>query len=133
MSNLQKHLITKGESEVLSREYDTSNYAAINKIRPAAKPDSKTYTYELEVLQDYINLIRDGLEKEGVKNKGIKISLGKYPESGFTDRLDPKYKGYQTVFFTAVDLDEQKSENESDKKKGSGGLPGLDFGQLCPP
>lgn len=132
MSNLQKHLITKGESEVLSREYDTSNYAAINKIRPAAKPDSKTYTYELEVLQDYINLIRDGLEKEGVKNKGIKISLGKYPESGFTDRLDPKYKGYQTVFFTAVDLDD-KSENESDKKKGSGGLPGLDFGQLCPP
>ncbi|AZI32147.1 hypothetical protein [Kaistella carnis] len=132
MSNLQKHLITKGESEVLSREYDTSNYAAINKIRPAAKPDSKTYTYELEVLQDYINLIRDGLEKQGVKNKGIKISLGKYPESGFTDRLDPKYKGYQTVFFTAVDLDD-KSENESDKKKGSGGLPGLDFGQLCPP
>lgn len=133
MSNLQKHLITKGECEVLAREYDTSNYAAINKIRPAAKPDSKTYTYELEVLQDYINLIRDGLEKEGVKNKGIKISLGKYPESGFTDRLDPKYKGYQTVFFTAVDLDEEKSENESDKKKESGGLPGLDFGQLCPP
>lgn len=132
MSNLQKHLITKSESEVLAREYETSNYAAINKIRPAAKPDSKTYTYELEVLQDYINLIRDGLEKEGVKNKGIKISLGKYPESGFTDRLDPKYKGYQTVFFTAVDLDD-KSENESDKKKGSGGLPGLDFGQLCPP
>lgn len=132
MSNLQKHLITKGESEVLAREYEISNYAAINKIRPAAKPDSKTYTYELEVLQDYINLIRDGLEKEGVKNKGIKISLGKYPESGFTDRLDPKYKGYQTVFFTAVDLDD-KSENESDKKKGSGGLPGLDFGQLCPP
>lgn len=131
MSNLQKHLI-KGESEVLAREYEISNYAAINKIRPAAKPDSKTYTYELEVLQDYINLIRDGLEKEGVKNKGIKISLGKYPESGFTDRLDPKYKGYQTVFFTAVDLDD-KLENESDKKKGSGGLPGLDFGQLCPP
>ena len=133
MSNLQKRLITKREGEVLAREYDTSNYVAINKGRPSSKPDSKTYTYELEVLQDYINLIRDGLEKEGIKNKGIKISLGKYPESGFTDRLNPKYKGYQTIFFSAVDLDQDESKNQSDTNKGTGDLPGLDFGQLCPP
>lgn len=99
MSNLEKHLISKKESKLLALEYEKSNYEAINQKRPADKPDSKVYIYELEVLQDYINLIRDGMEKKGIKSKGIKITLGKYPEHDSDMRLNPLYKGYQTIFF----------------------------------
>lgn len=133
MSNLKKHLINSRESQQLSHEYESSNYAAINEGRPSAKPDAKTFIYDLEVLQEYINLIREGLEKNGVKNKGVKVSLGKYPEAGFTDRLDPKFKGYQTIFFSAVNLDDAENSNDSDKENGGEDLPHLDFGQLCPP
>lgn len=132
MSNLDKHLISLKESEILSSEYEKSNYSAINKQRPVGKPDAKTFTYELEVLQDYLNLIREGLEKEGVKNKGVRVTLGKYPESGFTDRLNPDFKGYQTIFFSAVDLGSAVELGQIQDKESSA-LPRLDFGQICPP
>lgn len=133
MNELEKHLISKEESALLVKEYDKSNYEAINAKRPGKKPDSKSYTYDLEVLQDYINLIRDGMEKMGIKKKGIKINLGKYSENGFDPRLDPVYKGYQTIFFSPENLDSEtiaeRLSDDSDLEK----LPNLDYGQLCPP
>lgn len=133
MSSLQKHLITKKEGESLADEYERSNYAIINAKRPSEKPDSKTFTYDLEILQEYINLIRDGMEKKGIKNKGIRITLGKYPDSGFDPRLNPLYKGYQTVFFSPHDLD-STSRTKSDHADNPGEeLPDMNFGQLCPP
>lgn len=133
MSSLQKHLITKREGESLANEYEKSNYATINAKRPNAKPDSKTYTYDLEVLQEYINLIRDGMEKKGIKNKGIRVTLGKYPDTGFDPRLNPLYKGYQTIFFSAHDMD-SPSKNKSVPCDDDGEeLPDMNYGQLCPP
>ena len=82
MSNLEKHLITNKESAILAEEYEKSNYVAINAKRPTKKPDSKTYTYDLEVLQDYINLIREGMEKKGIKNNAAPISIP--ATTGFT-------------------------------------------------
>ena len=133
MSSLQKHLITKREGESLADEYEKSNYAAINAKRPSAKPDSKTYTYDLEVLQEYINLIRDGMEKKGIKNKGIRITLGKYPDAGFDPRLNPLYKGYQTVFFSAHDMDSPSNNKNAQSHDDGEELPDMNFGQLCPP
>lgn len=133
MKDLEKHLITKEESSLLTSEYDKSNYAAINAKRPGKKPDSKSYIYDLEILQDYINLIRDGMDKKGVKKKGIKINLGKYPDNGFGDRLNPMYKGYQTIFFSPENMDPASASlslrDDSDVEE----LPNLDYGQLCPP
>ena len=63
MSNLEKHLITKKESKLLALAYEKSNYQLINQKRPADTPDSKFYVYELEVLQAYNELIRNGMEK----------------------------------------------------------------------
>lgn len=134
MNELKKHLISKKESSLLASEYEKSNYDAINAKRPAKKPDSKTYTYDLEVLQDYINLIREGMEKGGVKNKGIKITLGKYPENSLDPRLNPKYKGYQTIFFSPEDLDHSSKEAKSAMHESEDEeLPDLNYGQLCPP
>ena len=133
MKDLENHLITKEESSVLASEYEKSNYAVINAKRPGKKPDSKSYVYDLEILQDYINLIREEMEKRGVKKKGIKINLGKYPDNGFGDRLNPIYKGYQTIFFSPVNMDSasvaERICDDSDLEK----LPNLDYGQLCPP
>ena len=133
MSTLKEHLITKKESRLLAGEYEKSNYVAINAKRPSSKPDSKSYSYDLEVLQEYINLIRDGMEKQGIKNKGIKVTLGKYPDSGFDPRLDPLYHGYQTIFFSAVDLDPSIQKKNATNDDGSEELPDMNFSQLCPP
>ncbi|MDQ0475805.1 MULTISPECIES: hypothetical protein [Chryseobacterium] len=131
MSELEKHLIPKEESDLLATEYDKTNYAAINAKRSPEKPDSKYYTYDLEILQEYINMIREGMEKRGIKNKGIRITLGKYPEDQFDPRLNPLYKGYQTIFFSAEDMDAAKENSE--KVSNPEDLPGLNFGQLYPP
>jgi hypothetical protein len=138
MSDLNKHLIDSVQSNILAQEYETSNYAQINSRRPSSKPDAKTFTYDLEVLQDYINLVREEMELLGIKNKGIKISLGKYPEGDFDKRLNPLFKGYQTIFFSAENLSNAVEDNTigdstSAKAKGIEDLPILDFGQLCPP
>lgn len=133
MSNLKKHLITKREGKSLADEYERINYDAINARRPSSKPDSKFYIYDLEVLQEYINLIRDGMEKIGIKNKGIKVTLGKYPESGFDPRLDPLFNGYQTIFFSAHDLDSSRQNKSADSDESREELPLMNFGQLCPP
>ena len=133
MSDLKKHLITNREGQSLAAEYEKSNYAVINDKRPSSKPDSKFYTYDLEVLQEYINLIRDGMEKKGIKNKGIRITLGQYPESGFDSRLNPIYKGYQTVFFSAHNLDSNTDTNNEPTDDPGEELPDMNFGQLCPP
>ncbi len=134
MSNLEKHLITREESKLLATEYEKSNYTAINEKRPAKKPDSKSYIYDLDVLQDYINLIREGMEKMGIKNKGIRISLGKYPDNVFDPRLDPLYNGYQTIFFSPENMD--SSQEKESLRRGDDDteeLPNLNYGQLCPP
>ena len=134
MSNLEKHLISKKESKLLAVEYEKSNYEAINQKRPADKPDSKVYIYELEVLQDYINLIRDGMEKKGIKNKGIKITLGKYPEHDSDRRLNPIYKGYQTIFFSEENLGFSMGNDQASRRGQEGEeLPDLNYGQICPP
>ena len=59
MSNLDKHLISSERCHILANEYDTSNYVAINSKRPANKPDSREYIFELSVLKDYLNYIED--------------------------------------------------------------------------
>lgn len=134
MSKLEKHLITQKESILLAAEYEKSNYESINQKRPINKPDSKYYIYDLDVLQEYITLIRDGMEKKGIKNKGIRITLGKYPEKNFDERLNPLYKGYQTIFFSPENLDfSTESKDVLNKTKGINELPNLNFGQICPP
>lgn len=134
MNALEKHLITKKESDQLATEYEKTNYAAINAKRPPEKPDSKYYTYDLEILQEYINMIREGMEKMGIKNKGIRITLGKYPDGQFDPRLNPLYKGYQTIFFSPEDMGAAEDTKEnSGKVSAPEELPGLNFGQLCPP
>ena len=133
MSNLEKHLITKKESDLLASEYAKTNYGAINAKRPANKPDAKHFSYDLEVLQDYINLIREEMGKRGVTKKGIRITLGKYPDDNFDPRLDPIYSGYQTIFFSAENMDSADQIESVSRTNDLEDLPQINYGQIRPP
>lgn len=86
-------------------------------------------------------MIEGEMEKRGVKNKGIRVSMGKYPDDYASPNFDPKYRGYQTVFFSAVDLDSVSSERAISEESGVdssvsgvlGDIPNMDYGQICPP
>ena len=133
ISDLKMHLITKAEGEALASEYERSNYAAINEKRPAKKPDSKSFCYDLEILQEYINLIREGMDKKGITNKGIRITLGKYPDNTVDERLDPIYKGYQTIFFSAENRDAFHENERSNRNSDLEDLPNMNYGEIRPP
>ena len=133
MSNLDKHLISSERCQILANEYDTSNYVAINSKRPANKPDSREYIFELSVLKDYLNYIEDEMEKMGIRDKGIKVRLGKYPTTDRDPDLDKEYLGYQTIFFAPTELERDFQDNEESKAGGVKDLPGMNYGHIRPP
>ena len=132
MSNLKDHLITAEESAALAGAYTNSNYAEINRLRPAGKPDSKVYRIDLAVLQDYIDLINREMEARGIKEKGIKITLGKYPDKSTDPRLKKEYEGYQMVFFSPADMAEESIPPKMTMGK-MGEIPDLNFMDISPP
>ena len=138
MSKLENHLINSKECEKLVSEYDQSNYKEINRHRSPQKPDSKTYSIDLEILQDYLKLISSEMEKKGIQKKGVQISLGKYPEKSSDPKLNPEYLGYQTVFISPVDLNgsaskSKESAHEEAEDTSLAALPNLNYMNLCPP
>ena len=138
MSKLENHLINSKECEKLVSEYDQSNYKEINRHRSPQKPDSKTYSIDLEILQDYLKLISSEMEKKGIQKKGVQISLGKYPEKSSDPKLNPEYLGYQTVFISPVDLNlsatkSKGSSHEETEDTSLAGIPNLNYMNLCPP
>ncbi len=114
MSNLLKHLISSAQCESLVNEYKRTNYKAINSQRPASEPDSRLFLIELDVLKEYLQLIENEMNKLGIQNKGFQVTLGKYPENSTDSKINPAYLGRQTIFFSAVDLDENISSDETD-------------------
>ena len=137
MKDLEQHLLSSKQSKVLAETYDRTNYAEINKNRSPEKPDSKMYTVELSILKEYLKLIEDEMDKHGIKEKGVRVTLGKYPDKSGDPKLDPKYLGYQTIFFSAVDLDnhaEKNTENTADKDAGSTeDIPDMNYMHITPP
>lgn len=138
MSKLEKHLISSRACVPLADDYDRTIYAEINKNRPAAKPESKHYTIELEVLQDYLKMVSDEMDKKGIINKGIRFNLGKYPEKSDDPRLDPDFLGYQMVFVSPVELQNMsklttESQPDDSQSKSCDDLPNLNYMNISPP
>lgn len=137
MSNLNDHLINPQECQSLSKEYAKSNYVEINKSRPASKPDSTSYNIDLSVLQDYLKLISDEMEKRGIRSKGVKVCMGKYPEKSSDPKLNPQFLGYQMIYFSPVDLGkEAELKNDAapqDAASNMDDVPNLNYMGLCPP
>lgn len=101
MSTLEEHLISATQQQQLKDEYLKKNHKFINQNRPLDKPDSLMYTYDLDILFKYLNYVKEESLKQNLKNVRISICMGQYPETGFDNRLNPEYGGYQTVYLTA--------------------------------
>lgn len=138
MSNLDKHLISAKECSVLAENYEKSNYAEINSKRPTSKPDSKTYSIDLEVLQDYLKMISFEMDMKGIKEKGVKVTLGKYPENSKDVKLKPEYLGYQMIYFSPVDLGNTQKADKTNTTELDGSLnlddlSNLNYMNITPP
>lgn len=137
MSNLEKHLIDSIESKKLVEEYDKTIYPEMNKNRPSTKPESKSYNIDLEVLQEYLKMISAEMDKKGIVNKGVKITLGKYPEKSADPKLNPDFLGYQMAFISPLDLTQSAknivSSNDFSASKSLEDLPNLNYMGISPP
>ncbi len=133
--SLKDHLIDRKKSEILKNEYLESNYRTINTSRPYDKPDSRMYTFDLDIMQQYLDLIRDEMEKQGIRKKGIRITMAKYPTADFSD-VKPKYAGYQTIVISAADLDAVPENTEGKQgfvEPASLDIPEMNFSTITPP
>lgn len=97
--------------------------------------------YDIEVLEEYIKYVKAEAKKNKVKNVGIVIAFGQYPNSNnFDARLKNSYKGQQTVYLKAATNPSSSIEkvgiggfSEQENNAGLANINAFDFGQLTPP
>lgn len=137
MTLLSNHLLSLKEAYALEKEYDSHNYKKINANRP--KPDAKEIYYDIEVLENYLKYAKAEAKKQGIHDLGIVVTFAQYPEAGFS-KVDPKYNGYQTVFFKTVKKrgnNSAKSSTQALQLKSNSediaDIDALDYGQSTPP
>lgn len=136
---LSQHLISAAQAKVLSDEYTNKNYRVLNVGK--SDPETKEVYYDIEVLQDYIDYVKAEAKKKKIKNVGITIAFGQYPNNqNFDSRLKKEYQGKQTVYLKAT-----AKPLSGSGKVGIGGtnpieiensfedFSAFDFGQLTPP
>lgn len=136
-TEFRKHLIEEKEMQTLSSEYEKVNYAAINALRKPDAPDAREVYYDVDVLEGYIAYVKEEAKKKGVVNPQIKIVFGQYPkDQPISDKQDPKYLGYQTVYLRPTEnqkINKAEIGAKTADDDGMGSVPGLDYGDLKPP
>ncbi len=137
--SFMKKLITYEQAEVLFDEYSNTNYKLINEVRPNDLPDSRSYWYSLEDLENYLNYVKTMGRKKGYKNLGIRIYLGKYPKG---EKISPKQKdgsqGYQTIFMiptaeVVLENSERATVEAGQENMDITTMYGMNFSTLTPP
>lgn len=126
MKTFEDYRITIEQQEILSEQYRQTNYAYINAHRRIDDPDSLTYTYDLDILLQYLNYVQRESQRLGKDKVKIRINLGKYPENNFDSRLNPDFLNHQTIFLNAVNEENQREEIITE-------IDAMDFAELCPP
>lgn len=112
----KKKLITKEEAHVLFDEYSKTNNIILTKSRNG-NPDSRWYWFSLEEMEGYIQYVKKNAEKQKLKDVGIRIYMGKYPEDHPKDRMaKPHFGGYQTIFLMPT-VKNKKAFDENSKLK----------------
>lgn len=133
-TNFQEKLVTNQQIEELKDNYVKKNYTFINAKRPANLPDANEFAYSLDEIEDYIAYFKAEAAKKGLKNLGLKIVLGQYPEDRiFGKHQNPNTKGYQTICIVPTAENETIQTLEEGTQKSANGISGLDFGTLRPP
>lgn len=138
-TTLSAHLITASQAQKLSNEYAQNNYQKVSVGK--STPETKEVYYDIEVLEEYIKYVKSEAKKNKINDVGIIIAFGQYPNNNsFDARLEPSYKGQQTVYLKAATKPSvnvgkvgiggyAKPENNTGIEK----INAFDFGQLTPP
>ena len=126
MGNLNDHLLTDEEEQQLVSTYKEGNYALINANRPENSPDTLECSFELDIVQQFLDYVKSHAEAQGITNVSITVCFGQYPSGYFSPRMKPGNAGHQTVFLRG-----------DDGTNGSctpiDGLSALDYSNICPP
>lgn len=122
--DLQNHLISAAMQQELRQEYETKNYAVINAARAEGMPDSLEYSFNLEILEQYLQYVKTNAANNGIEDVTVKICMAQYPEAHPDSRIKQNYRGYQTIFLKAVN-----SETDEDLENTEG----FNFSQITPP
>lgn len=139
VSALSQHLITANQAQVLSNEYAQNNYQKVSVGKNV--PETKEVYYDIEVLEDYLKYVKSEAKKNKIKDVGIVIAFGQYPNSNnFDTRLNNAYKGQQTVYLKAAvkpSLSAGKvgigGYTKEENNAGLSNINAFDFGHLTPP
>jgi len=131
----KKKLITYKEGQVLFDEYSRTNNEILTRSRNG-DPDSRWYWFSVEDMEGYIKYIKENTDKQGLKNVGIRIYMGKYPANHPVNRMaKPEYAGYQTIFLvpTTQTNDPQKRNEMSDENEDVQSIQPMNMTNLAPP
>lgn len=128
----KEHLIDRKIAQILASEYENGNYKLINANRK--DPDSREVYYDLDVLEGYLDFVKQEASKRGIKNPGVKVVMGQYPKDQVVDRRQEEMcKGYQTSYLIPVENKAISKAQSGDDGDGMGDVPALNLGTLTPP
>ena len=130
MSALSDKQISVEKARELQKNWISNQGAAINESMKMT--DVRDFLFDLEELQEYINMVRDKSKEEGILNPGLRIYFGAYGEEG---------ERRATVFLQATKgsdtLTRSNSTEEGDQEANNtdiqplntvqGGFPPIDY------
>ncbi len=138
-TDYREHFISSQLVKELVSIYDRKNYSYINSKRDASTPDAKEFWFPLEVIEEYIAYVKREAKNLGLKELGLKIKLGQYPEDRTIGPLQKaNTKGYQTVCLIpttktisiSAEVEEDKNTSGNQEIKG---ISAMNFATICPP
>jgi len=127
MESYSDKQISVEKARELQKNWIENQGSAIDKAM--AMTDVRDFLFDLEELQEFLNLVRTKSKEQGISNPGIRIYFGAYGE---------EYKKRATVFLQATndilayqesDPDQQVKNNEEIEPINTvqGGFPPIDY------
>ena len=129
-------LLNQDEEEEVNLNFNSEILPILNENRTGTGDESTQFIYDLETLEAYISFIKKEMSALNVQKKGIRITLGKYPETSEDERINPLYLGRQMAYISAENMDLGEVGEGREKRTLSeriAGIPSLNFGGICPP
>jgi len=111
--------ISVEEARELQSNWTNSRGASIS--RSIGSEDTCEFVYSVEELQEFLDYVKEGSEKEGIANPGVRIYFGAY--SG-------NYSNRATIFLAPTkgeDSDSENNYNLDPMNRNTGGWPPQEY------
>lgn len=133
----QQKLISHEDAQILFDEYTKTNHEVLTRSRNG-QPDSRWYSFTIEEMEGYIKYVKENAAKQGLKDVGIKIYMGKYPVNHPANKMaKPEFAGYQTIFLMPTskkqNTENTRSATSSDESEKIESIQPMNMTNLSPP